>query len=345
MFYEFYLPEKIRLLSIISDIFVYSTGIVTLITSIFFNRRKLPCMLLKLTKVDEMIGPHKIKNIYKDTRLFIVRGIPVFLLLTTLIYLLGYFIRRDGTFANFAQIYVGSSVITINIFITLLYTDLIRILNYRYKYIIDDLEEHFKVKDMAVITDFKVPNPNYLFYCKDFPLYPTVRSNSLSVSSDSCKIDILRYVYVQLYDSVILLNSYFGIPILFEILTVIVSNVTALYSGLYFLRASHGDIKAGVIAFYMVFYGVQFLTAFAWFVTCCHNTSAEANRGVTSIQRIMGCSKVNHETSVELEKLSSQLDKMKVQFTACGFFSLNLPLLCTAIGLILTYILIAVQIN
>jgi hypothetical protein len=144
---------------------------------------------------------------------------------------------------------------------------------------------------------------------------------------------------------VVLLNSYFGIPILFEILTVIVSSVTALYSGVYFLRAGHGYIRAGVIAFYMIFYGIQFLTGFAWFVICCHTTSAEANRGVVSIQRIMVCSKVKHETSVELEKLSSQLDKMNVQFTAYGFFSLNLPILCTAIGLILTYILIAVQIN
>lgn len=346
MLYGTYFPEKIRLLSIINDISVSSTAIATLIASISFNRRKLPCVLLKLTNVDEMIGRQKLKNIYKSTRLEIVREMIVLVLLTILIHIIGYFIKSDGTFASFIQISIGSSIITVNIFVTLLYTDLIRILKYRYKYIIEDLEEHFKVKDMSVSTDFKAQNRNYLFNLyKEFPLCSTVRSNSLSVLSESYKIHILRYVYIQLYDSVGLVNSYFGIPILFEVLTVIVSSVTALYCGVYFLRAGHGDIRAAIIVFYMIFYGVQFLTAFAWLVICCHTNSAEANRGVISIQRIIGSSKVKHETSVELEKLSSQLDRMKVQFTACGFFSLNLPILCTAIGLILTYILIAVQIS
>jgi hypothetical protein len=121
--------------------------------------------------------------------------------------------------------------------------------------------------------------------------------------------------------------------------------VSALYTGVYFLRTGDGDVMTGIVACYIILFGVQFLTAFAWLVICCHTTSAEANRGVVSIQRIIACSKVKHETSVELEKVSNQLDKMKVQFTACGLLSLNLPILCTLIGVILTYILIAVQIN
>jgi hypothetical protein len=305
-------------------------------------------MLLKLTNVDELIGRHEIKNIYKRTRLEIMKEMVVLALSTICMHLFGYYIQYDGTFVSFIQISIASLVITINIFISLLYTYFIRILKCRYKYIIEDLEEHFKVKDTAVTADFKAQNRSYLFNVfsyKDFPLYSTTRSNSLSVPSESYKIHTLRYVYIQLYDSVALLNSYFGIPVLFEILTVIVSSVCALYCGPYFLRAGDGDIKTGIIASYMIFYGVQFLIAFGWLVICCHTTSAEANRGVVSIQRIISCSKVKHETSVELEKLSCQLDKMKVQFTACGFFSLNLPILCTVIGAILTYILIVVQMN
>jgi hypothetical protein len=348
IYYASQIPGKMSLLLIINAISMHATGIATLITSISLNRRKIPCMLLKLMNVDEMIEHYEIRNIYERTRLEIVREMVVLVLSGILIYLISYYTQCDGTLISIIHISMENCVITFNILITLLYADLIRILKYRYKYIIEDLEEYFKMKDTAESTDFKTQNDHYLsrvFYYKDLPLYSKRQSNSLGVSSESYKIHTLRYVYIQLYDSVMLLNSYFGIPILFEILTVMVTSVSALYGGVYYLRTSDGNIKTGILACYLIFFGFLFLINFAWLVICCHATSAEANRSMISIQRIAACSNVKHETSIELDKLSRQLDKMKVQFTACGFFSLNLPLLCTIIGGILTYILIAVQIT
>jgi hypothetical protein len=48
---------------------------------------------------------------------------------------------------------------------------------------------------------------------------------------------------------------------------------------------------------------------------------------------------------MELEKLSSQLKDMKVEFSVCGLVLLNLPLLCAFVGGIFTYILVMVQLN
>jgi hypothetical protein len=325
---------------------MHSTGIATLITSISFNRRKLPSMLLKLMNVDEMVERHGIKNIYKRTRLEVTRNILALVLIATVIHLIGYVAQCDWTFLSVLHVSVENFVMTFNILITVLYAHLTRILKCRYKYIIEDLEEYFKVDGAPVSTDCVGFSRNYLpnmFYCKDFTLFRATRPSSLSMSSESYKIRMLRYVYIQLFDCVGLLNSYFGIPILFAILTVMLTSVSALYGGVYFLQIGDGDVNLAILASFMILLGVQFLISFAWLVTCCHATSAEAGRGAVSVQRITACSELQRETSAELEKLSSQLDKMKVQFTACGFFTLNLPLLCTLIGGILTYILIAVQ--
>jgi hypothetical protein len=301
-------------------------------------------MLLKLMKVDEMIERQGMRR----TKLEITRNIVVLVLISAVIHSIGYVAQWDWTFLSFVHVSVENFVMTCNLLITVLYADLTRILKCRYKYIIEYLEEYFKVEGAPVSTDCVGFSRNYLpnmFYCKDFPIFRTTQPSSLSVSSELYKIRMLRYVYIQLFDCVGLLNSYFGIPILFSVLTVMLTSVCALYGGVYFLRTGDGDIEFGILACFMILLGVQFLISFVWLVTCCHATSAEADRGAVSIQRITACSMVKHETSAELEKLSSQLEKMKVQFTACGFVSLNLPLLCTLIGGILTYILIAVQIT
>jgi hypothetical protein len=305
-------------------------------------------MLQKLMKVDEMIDRHGIRNIYRRTKGQVIRNVVAFVVTAVVTHFMGCVAQCDWTFLSIAHISVENFVITFIIFITLLFADLTRALKCRYKYIIDDLEEHFRVKDTVISISSETSSRSYLSnmpYSKNRTFSWTTRPVSLNVMSDSYRIRVLRNVYVQLYDCVALLNSYFGIPVLFVILTVMVTGVSALYSGVYFLRSGDDDIGTDILACFLILLGVLFLTTFAWLVTCCHATSAEADRGAVSIHRITACINVERETSVELDRLSNQLDKMNVQFTACGFFSLKLPLLCTLIGGILTYILVAVQMS
>jgi hypothetical protein len=71
----------------------------------------------------------------------------------------------------------------------------------------------------------------------------------------------------------------------------------------------------------------------------------EANRGMVYIQRTTACPNMKYGNQLQLQTLSNQLRDMRVEFTACGFFVLNLPLLGTIICGILTYILIMIQLE
>jgi hypothetical protein len=80
-------------------------------------------------------------------------------------------------------------------------------------------------------------------------------------------------------------------------------------------------------------------------VKSCDEAAHEANRGVICIQRAKASPHTRQDAVIELEKLSSQLKDMKVEFSVCGLILLNFPFLCTFAGGIFTYILIMVQLN
>jgi hypothetical protein len=300
-----HLPGKMIILLIIKVISTHFTSIVTLITSTSLNRRKLPCMLYKLINVDQMVGHRNITNTYRRTRLETVTQTVVLVLSQIFIYSINYYTQYDDTVISVIQILFDSLGITFNILMTILYTDLIRTLKFRYKNIIEDLEEYFKVKGIAMSTNFKAnyrTSSSKIFYYKELPFFSITRRNLLSELSETQKIRTLRFVYIELYDSVMLLNSYFGIPILFEIMLVMVTSVSALYGGFYFLRIGNNYFKTRILGYYLIFFGILFLTTFAWLIICCHAVTEEAHRGVISIQRITAYSNVKCETALELDK-------------------------------------------
>jgi hypothetical protein len=350
---EFYgLPAKIIFLIVIVLLTAYSTATVTLITSISFNRRKLPSMLSRLMNVDHMIEYRKVTNTHTRTWLGILTQAILIVSLISL-FLVKYYIQSNESLISIVNILSQTSCITCNIVMTLQFGNLTRALKNRYKCITEDLEHTYNVKNSAMVTSVEAQNhtspsdspSSYIFHYKELPLYSITRSVSLSALSESYKIGLLRLVYVELYECVMLLNSYFGIPILFEILLVMVTSVSALYAGFYFARLHDGDVKSCILGYYLIFFGILFLITFAWLIICCHAVSDEVNKSVIYIQKIAACLNVKYETTLQLEKLSSQLNIMKVSFSACGFISLSLPTLCTMIGGILTYILVVVQVT
>jgi gustatory receptor len=166
--------------------------------------------------------------------------------------------------------------------------------------------------------------------------------------SGTCGIHELRIAYIELYDAVTLINSQFGIPILLQITTSVIVCVTGYYTAL-------GSFNTGDTSVHdFNTYFKQFLTLFltsvygaqlAWLIVGCHRGMQEANKGILYIHRITSCPNINYGTLLKLKTLSNQLKDMKVEFTACGFFVLNLTLLGKIICGIFTYILIMVQLE
>jgi hypothetical protein len=74
-----------------------------------------------------------------------------------------------------------------------------------------------------------------------------------------------------------------------------------------------------------------------------YTTSNEVRNSRIVVEKLLLEGKCRNEIVKDLKKFSLQLQAMKIEYTACGFFSLNLSLFASVVSAIVSYIIIMVQ--
>ena len=152
------------------------------------------------------------------------------------------------------------------------------------------------------------------------------------------KVDILsfRKIYSELYDIICLINDTYGIPILASICWILTTVLCWLYETLFkFNEWGVTDIAYAITCSALVFKVTLF----------CHTATNEARTSSILVQKLLLFGNCTNECVEELKMFSLQLQVMTNQYTACGFFSLNLRLFTTVVSLIVSYIVIMIQIK
>jgi hypothetical protein len=90
------------------------------------------------------------------------------------------------------------------------------------------------------------------------------------------------------------------------------------------------------IAFMVLFFRVAFL---------CHTATNEAKSSRILVQKLLLEGNCRNECVEELKMFSLQMQEMTKEYTACGFFSVNLSLFTTVVSVIVSYIVILAQIK
>jgi hypothetical protein len=337
-------PKKVNVTIIADHLVLFSTTIVTLIT-FSVNRRNIPDILRKLTNIDGLINHERRMDIYKKTKREVVFQVVTLSIIVFVLLLPPLNIFSNGTlawiFSNITQILS----LSLNITTVLIYTNIIRMVKYIYKNILDLFEIYFKGVDMRT---FNTTNRFEVTSSGDIELGNTGRASLQLLPNQSKHLQKLRWLYIEMYDTVQLITSHFGVPILFHILSVMVSCVVSFYSAFHIINSAATNsegVTTYILSCYLLFWGTVYVIPFVWLVISCDEAALDGNRGVIYIQRVKASPHMGHGGVTELEKLSSQLKDMKVQFSVCGLFVLNLPFLCTFLGGIFTYFIIMVQIN
>jgi hypothetical protein len=75
----------------------------------------------------------------------------------------------------------------------------------------------------------------------------------------------------------------------------------------------------------------------------CSLAICECNRSPIVVQKIILRVDIDGETLKELKNMFTQFQTMKIGFTACGLFSLDLSFLSGIIGITISYVLIIAQ--
>jgi hypothetical protein len=147
-------------------------------------------------------------------------------------------------------------------------------------------------------------------------------------------IHLLRQIYCELYDITCLINDTYGIPVLATICWILTTVLCCLYEALFkFKEWGVTDIAYAITCSALVFKVTLF----------CHTATNEARTSSILVQKLLLFGKYRIDGVEELKMCSLQLQVMTNQYTACGFFSLNLTLLTTAVSLIVSYIVIMIQ--
>lgn len=225
-------------------------------------------------------------------------------------------------------------------------------LKYRYEYFNDILATYLKTENVAGLTKNILQNTTFNLD-DDYIQVKTLSSRKHTLITRSLderdRIRELRLVYIELYDAVMLINSRSGIALLSVTVSMVTMCVSALYYGFYILNISTdsngSNLQIYVTSCFLISWSILYLSLFTWMIARCHETSRESEKGFYHIQRLMAHRHIKHDTASELERLSNQLKNMKIKFTACDFFVLKFPFLCTVLGEVFTYIIIILQLS
>jgi len=149
-------------------------------------------------------------------------------------------------------------------------------------------------------------------------------------------IHLLRQIYSELYDITCLINDTYGIPILATVCSMLTGVVFSLYEVLIYFNVWGGEDLT---------YGVIFMALFLKLTVFCDTATNKAKSSRILVQKLLLERNCSNECVEELKLFSLQLQAMTSEYTACGFFSLNLRLFTSVVSVIVSYIVILVQIK
>ncbi|KAJ4448914.1 hypothetical protein ANN_00306 [Periplaneta americana] len=287
----------------------------------------------KCLQIDARIDIMQQNQMYIRTRSRLVGDMIIACLILLVVYVLNYHYNMDGKVATILSRTVDNLCITFGGLLTLQFTTLVRALQQRYQHFNEEILRYFKLKSSDNLPRY-LENSEVTFINRN--KYLTTGAEIDEVH----KLRSIRLMHFELYDCVVLINDYYGLPILLFIISSTISCVACLYYAVHFIGLNYI-----FFIFPGIFFTTSYVTIFVLITTCCHQTAQEANKTAMYVQRIKALPGLQCRTVLELQNLSEQLREMRIEFSAWGFFRLDLSFLSTIIGGVITYILVMIQLN
>jgi hypothetical protein len=182
--------------------------------------------------IDEIIKDKEATEFYRKTNNEVLRQIAALILVIMIAFPLDVYCYSDGTFTYSLCHGVQYLSCSLNVVMLLLYINLIRMVRNRYKKMFESLEEYVKIMDKPAVRH---TNRFIILHRGRCELSNVRRSSLQLLCNQSNHLQTLRLLYIKMYDTVQLIASYFGAPVLFQTLSVMVSSVLLLYGAFHSL--------------------------------------------------------------------------------------------------------------
>jgi hypothetical protein len=168
---------------------------------------------------------------------------------------------------------------------------------------------------------------------------PSCSSSVLNKSTQfEVEVHHLRYIFSQLYDISLLISSTYGISLLGIIIWLFTYSIACVVFALQ--HFSKGNNPVALILLCLLSLGLL-----AAITVSCHMTTEEANLSSILVQKLLLRSDANERSISDLDRFYTQLRSMVIKFTACGLFSLDMPMFCGIISAVCTYAIVITQLK
>jgi hypothetical protein len=156
----------------------------------------------------------------------------------------------------------------------------------------------------------------------------------------------LRKIYHKLYDICCLINSMYGFTLFLSIACLTVSFVSDVCNGINLLIIPYSKVKRFVAKEeeVVIFVISSLITVIRVILIAlpCQKACEEQLKCVDNVEELLLRSNQKYVTS-QLKVMANQLQSNRIEFTAYGFFVVNMSLLATLTGVTVTYIILLVQ--
>jgi hypothetical protein len=318
----------------------YSCSIITLILSLTINQDKIPQVLEKLSEIDQIFSTKKYESqIYKNTRLFIIVQFMVMILTLSTLFCFGMYInRRDFSFGITITILFQILPVFSNSITILNFVNLVLLLKDKYKNLNSELDSlSFTPCNVTYLnygnTNYMTPIENYTSTMK--PSVTELRENfNSSRRRHFCN---LRIIYSQLHDVALLINSTYGIPLLCATFWLFISIISGANYAIDLKLADH------LYTLETVLWSIFSVVLLSMMTVSCSLAVNECNRSPVIMQKIMLRNDVDSEDLKDLDRMFTQFQVMKIEFSACGMYRIDLSFLCVIFGATFSYLVVVAQ--
>jgi hypothetical protein len=163
----------------------------------------------------------------------------------------------------------------------------------------------------------------------------------------SARVLELRICYNTLYQICRLINSMYGFTLLMGFTAYTVCTISDVYSTCYILVTpyrEHAAISTAMITI-TIFWTIASVLKTFCIVFVSERAGSEHKKAVHKIQRLILYVGENRDVREQLELYSTQLANNRIEFTACGVFSVNFKLVQSLVYTVVTYVIVLVQIT
>jgi hypothetical protein len=160
------------------------------------------------------------------------------------------------------------------------------------------------------------------------------------------RVKALQEYHMHLYDVTQLVNSAYGIQILFCFASLFI-HLILQYNVAIDLVTKVLSQKAGIATdiqeYSCLCHAVLSSVLVTYVAVSCQLASEEADRTGQLVHTLLLKPDISREVIEQLQLFSSQVSNLRVKFTTCGFFTINASLLCGIGGVVCTYLIIFYQ--